>query len=161
MSVSEKDKERMRAYYANNKEQFRAYKVANRAKYNDYRKTRRRQCGYEPSHPNHKKGRHGSWQQRRLRFYALISQVKLMYGCMNPDCGWCKAFSAEQLDYHHIEPKSHCVSQMSGKPVTAVVAEINKCVVLCGNCHRRHHAGGLDLSGIERCNVDEEGRLVG
>ena len=82
-----------------------------------------------------------------------------MYGCMNPGCGWGREFFPEQLDYHHIEPKEHCVSQMSSKP-TKVVAEINKCIVLCSNCHRLHHAGNLPLDGIMKCNIDESGCIV-
>ena len=51
------------------------------------------------------------------------------------------------LDFHHLESedKEHVISEMmryAGKQT--VIAELNKCVALCANCHRKEHAGRLN-----------------
>jgi hypothetical protein len=86
----------------------------------------------------------------------ILDAIQLRYGCMNPDCLWKGPYTAAMLDFHHINPaeKSFCVSQFYGIPVTLLAAEINKCCVLCSNCHRMETWGDLDCSGFVRCTVD-------
>ena len=61
-------------------------------------------------------------------------------------CGYNKC--NEALDFHHIDSstKDRSVSELlcSGS-MAALKEEISKCVVLCANCHREHHAGQLNL----------------
>ena len=48
------------------------------------------------------------------------------------------------LEFHHIEPKFKSFELSSGnlsKPWATVLAEIEKCALLCANCHREIHAG--------------------
>lgn len=52
------------------------------------------------------------------------------------------------LEFHHMDPstKDDTVSNMVGKRRwDAVLAEIEKCVVLCANCHRKVHDGMIAL----------------
>lgn len=48
------------------------------------------------------------------------------------------------LDFHHIKPKKKLFS-LSGsglmKPWVIVKAELDKCALLCSNCHRETHGG--------------------
>lgn len=61
-------------------------------------------------------------------------------------CGYDKHSSG--LDFHHKNPeeKEGTIHQMMNGPapnetnVQKFIAEIKKCVVLCANCHREHHA---------------------
>jgi len=52
------------------------------------------------------------------------------------------------LEFHHKDPKekemniSVMVGQAYGKE--RIKKEINKCIVLCANCHRKEHYAGLD-----------------
>jgi hypothetical protein len=51
------------------------------------------------------------------------------------------------MDYHHTDPdiKDNAVGNMiSGNaPVERVLQEINKCILVCANCHRMlHYAEG-------------------
>lgn len=46
------------------------------------------------------------------------------------------------LDFHHIENKKECISNMVRKMVSleTLQAEMDKCIVLCRNCHAKLHA---------------------
>ena len=59
-------------------------------------------------------------------------------------CGYDKSIAA--LEFHHIDPKEKDFTP-SGKSCSreVFVNELRKCVMLCSNCHREHHAGELDL----------------
>jgi len=68
---------------------------------------------------------------------ALVAKAKAR-PCM--DCG--NQYHAVAMDLHHRDPteKDSLVSQMMGRPVAVIRAEIAKCDVLCAVCHRlRHH----------------------
>ena len=58
-------------------------------------------------------------------------------------CKICKENRPATLDFHHVNPcKSNTkVHQLvsDGHTKIRIVKEINKCVVLCSNCHRIHH----------------------
>lgn len=53
------------------------------------------------------------------------------------------------IDFHHIDEstKSGNLNRMRiDSKKSVVLEEINKCVTLCANCHRKVHAGIIDLS---------------
>ena len=55
------------------------------------------------------------------------------------DCGG--KFPLEVYDFHHIGEKDFTPSYLiSNGSLESIVEEINKCVLLCANCHRIHHA---------------------
>jgi hypothetical protein len=52
-------------------------------------------------------------------------------------------FHPAAMDFHHTDPKAKAI--MPGASVrrwsdARYKAEISKCVLLCSNCHRTHHA---------------------
>ena len=51
------------------------------------------------------------------------------------------------LDWHHLDPttKSFNLSQAPRHQIGKVKRELAKCILLCANCHRLHHAGALDV----------------
>ena len=57
------------------------------------------------------------------------------------ECGECRP---ECLDFHHenVKEKKFSVAGMQSKGFTIerIKEEIEKCIVLCCNCHRAHHA---------------------
>lgn len=75
---------------------------------------------------DHKKDH--AWKREIVRDY------KLAHGCM--DCGY-KAH-AEALDFDHRPgtEKLFSVGNFSNRPLDAIFAEIEKCDVVCANCHR-------------------------
>ena len=61
-------------------------------------------------------------------------------------CGYCKC--VEALDFHHKDPKTKKFG-IGYKGYTrswdAVRAELDKCVIVCANCHREIEAGVVTI----------------
>lgn len=68
---------------------------------------------------------------------AVIDAVKLERGCA--DCGYRGHPAA--LDFHHIDrsTKTRKVSSLAAGPLERAMAEADKCIVLCANCHKLRH----------------------
>ncbi len=77
-------------------------------------------------------------QQSLLYCRRLIAKLKKMKGCLI-----CQENEPCALDFHHVNPaeKDTEISLLNKHSVKKVKAEIRKCVILCSNCHRKHHAG--------------------
>ncbi len=65
----------------------------------------------------------------------------------NP-CKSCGESETVCLDFHHLDPKEKDldVSAMVYHKLENIKLEISKCIVLCSNCHRKVHAGILEIS---------------
>lgn len=57
--------------------------------------------------------------------------------CLN--CGYDKDMAA--LDFHHLDPnkKEYEMSRLMQKPWNTIIKELDKCIILCSNCHRDTH----------------------
>lgn len=55
------------------------------------------------------------------------------------DCGYNKSKSA--LEFHHIDStqKEFSISDGNIKSFNRIITELNKCLLLCANCHREEH----------------------
>lgn len=65
-------------------------------------------------------------------------------------CGFSGLEHPTVLDFHHIsDNKEHNISQMivSGKKKETIIMEIEKCDILCANCHRILHDEGRKCNG--------------
>jgi hypothetical protein len=67
-------------------------------------------------------------------------------GCINPSCPGPR-HNRVVLEFHHVERKEFNISDAlnRGVPLKKIMEELKKCVVLCGNCHKRYHAGEIDV----------------
>ena len=78
-------------------------------------------------------------EKKRLR---QIKQECLDYkGNECSNCGYNKCAAA--LDFHHLDPnqKDFEISRVKNKTITNIVKqELDKCIVLCANCHREVHS---------------------
>jgi len=56
-------------------------------------------------------------------------------------CSKCDESDPDCLDFHHVGEKKDSISQLMAqlKPKEQILAEIEKCIVLCANCHRKLH----------------------
>lgn len=62
-------------------------------------------------------------------------------------CGYNKCVQA--MDFHHIDPNIKSF-QISGgtKSLNKLKQEVDKCILLCSNCHRELHAGLIDINNF-------------
>lgn len=78
-------------------------------------------------------------RMQKQKLYDYINFKKLQSGCTR--CGYNKCPQA--LHYHHIDPKTKLksIAQMivSQRPVQKIEEEIEKCILLCANCHQEMH----------------------
>lgn len=74
----------------------------------------------------------------------FINQYKETKGCK-----FCGETCSICLDFHHKDPKQKesNISRMqnSSHSIKAIQKEISKCIVVCSNCHRKLHAGILQI----------------
>lgn len=91
--------------------------------------TRRSECKY--CHSDYMKQR---YKEKR----EIIEHLKSQCACAK--CGDTRGYV---LDYHHIDPttKENTVARLivGNYRLDKAIQEIEKCVILCANCHREFH----------------------
>jgi hypothetical protein len=167
MPYKDKDKQREyhKEYYHKNKP-----KITANAKKPKRKKKRK---AYLKKYTKRKKGfiatgkakcyrrKRGKYKRRitaRLQEHTrLVGNIKKHYGCMSNDCKWSGEFDYAILDLHHCDPKEKVenVSQLLHRSKQAIAREVNKCVVLCANCHRLYHIRNIQ-SWTTRCSVNDK-----
>lgn len=78
-----------------------------------------------------------------------ISRAKEYLGNKCCICGYTKC--TEALEFHHLDPKEKMfsISSNSNKKWETLLPEINKCVLLCANCHREVEYGHTKFTSSE------------
>lgn len=88
------------------------------------------------------------WRENR----RLLDELKASTPCL--DCGL--SFQPCQIDFDHVRGRKVVgVSQLTGSPWETLLAEVQKCDIVCGNCHRirtqsRHPGRAEAASGRTR-----------
>lgn len=86
-------------------------------------------------------------QKRRDKIKEMAVQYKGGKCCI---CGYNKC--VEALDFHHLDPTQKDFG-IGAKGYTRawskVKEELDKCILVCANCHREIHAGILELDNIK------------
>ena len=161
------DKENQKKYHEDNKERIREQRKEYRRLHAEEIKANKRRYNQLPDVKAKKKvqgsrgyllrredvlQRHATRRRERLEF---IAGVALQYGCQNSGCKWENDFISSQLDFHHLDPTAKVlpVSKMESCSYDRIVTEINKCVVLCKNCHVLVHAGLATVNDSNLCSV--------
>ncbi len=81
-------------------------------------------------------------REKEERWEPLLARAKAL------GCTLCPEDTPVCLVFHHVNPKRKrfmVASYRSRALRGPIVEEMLKCVVLCANCHRRVHNGGLVL----------------
>lgn len=82
-------------------------------------------------------------QRRRDKIKQLAVEYK---GGKCAICGYSKYIGA--LEFHHLEPEQKDFSIGSKgytRGIETVKRELDKCILVCANCHREIHAGLINL----------------
>lgn len=77
-----------------------------------------------------------------------IKRVREWQNSLKTPCIICGEKEPVCIDWHHIDPstKLFTIGANFNKARTSILEEISKCVCLCANCHRKVHAGIINLS---------------
>lgn len=75
-------------------------------------------------------------REKYLYYRKQLNDYKQECACQK--CG-CNKFY--MLDFHHVNPeeKEAKISDLSRVKIENITKELNKCIVLCANCHREFH----------------------
>ena len=80
----------------------------------------------------------------RSRNKKFINEYKSSMGCQ-----FCNENHPACLDFHHISPteKTANISRIANcsKSIESIQNEIDKCILVCANCHRKIHAGIISI----------------
>lgn len=93
------------------------------------------------------RGRHGkhvvAWRQRAKKRAVEYKGGKCQV------CGYCRCIRA--LKFHHLDPnkKDFAISGVS-RAWEAIRSELDKCILVCGNCHDEIHDGLIDVALFTR-----------
>ena len=77
-------------------------------------------------------------KKRKDKLRQEINDLKSQLGCST-----CTENDYRCLDFHHVDPKTKSSTianlKYKGCSMKAILHEIEKCIVLCANCHRKLH----------------------
>lgn len=115
------------------------YRQENREKMKEYNRT------WKEENPDKHREYRASVRRRYKEEWKAYLKPIVDLSCSK--CGYDEHFVA--LDFHHVSNKDFGIATMlQNKPTdankTAMRKEIEKCIVLCSNCHRVHHWGGTE-----------------
>lgn len=81
--------------------------------------------------------RNRSWDQRSIKYKK--EKAVIYKGGKCERCGYDKCIGA--LEFHHINPedKIYAVKNLMVRRWELIQQEIDKCILLCANCHREEH----------------------
>ena len=95
-------------------------------------------------------------QLRRAKVRLMAVEYK--GGCCEI-CSYNRCIEA--LEFHHVDPKTKefgISSKGYSRSWEKVKTEIEKCILLCANCHREYHAGKLQLPQVTVVEKSDEFR---
>jgi NAD-dependent dihydropyrimidine dehydrogenase PreA subunit len=120
-------------------------RIGYRKKYEDNHPERviEQRLRYEQKHHEQIRITASTWQRKKGRQNKLKA-IEYLGG----HCADCKnEFPYYVYDFHHTDPtiKDFEISHIMGRKWENIVPELNKCVLLCANCHRIREYKADDL----------------
>lgn len=108
------------------------------------------QSKYHKKHYLDNKKYYGNKRKLNNRKYRTMGKKFIDEYKSNSCCYFCKENTPCCLDFHHLDPnaKDSNISQMKGhaRNIETIMKEIDKCLVICSNCHRKLHAGLIEVN---------------
>ena len=103
-------------------------------------------------------------RERNQRYYAenretILNRQKAKYKFLSEtfhawrdtlECSMCGFDDGACLDFHHCDPtqKETSIIRQATKSKEKMIEELNKCVVVCANCHRKAHAYNIETDPL-------------
>ncbi len=77
-----------------------------------------------------------SGRQYRKRNAEYVKNIKETASCVE-----CGESHPAVLDFHHVDAveKDFEISRIGSNSLDSLIAELEKCIILCSNCHRKLH----------------------
>lgn len=84
--------------------------------------------------------------RQRNKQIERFTDVGVIWACVR--CGYDKCVAA--IDFHHIDPTEKDFNIASRQCISKerLSNEVNKCIVICRNCHAELHDGLWDISDL-------------
>jgi hypothetical protein len=100
-------------------------------------------CGKEfKNYGNSKRTRCGGCNTKIRRYRAKIAAVKYKGGkCVK--CGWAGNIAAFEFHHKNPEEKDFQIGNVANKKWEIIRKELDKCDLLCSNCHQIEHSNNL------------------
>ena len=103
--------------------------------------------------PEVRKRKHAEYSKKYYEANKPTEKIRLLHNKKQKKVEWdvykatlkcinCGENHPATFDFHHVNPeeKKYSVNDLvSNKRWARVYEEIKKCIVLCANCHRKHH----------------------
>ena len=84
------------------------------------------------------------WQRNGKKLRDKLINFTREVRSKNP-CLICQEHRVNCLEFHHVDPNAKEKAVASCKTMTSLLREIQRCIVLCSNCHSLFHAGDITL----------------
>ena len=104
-----------------------------------------RECSNKTSKDHYNKNKKDYIKRARIRSNEQVRLNKINVSKIKEEghCLHCEEEEKACLDYHHLRDKDKSISRMvhTGICWERIKREIDKCILVCANCHRKIHAG--------------------
>lgn len=97
--------------------------------------------------PDNRRKRCQSCNTKIRRIRTKLAAIKYLGGCC-AECGFNKHPAA--LEFHHVnQDKEFTIGAVSNKSWEVIKKELDKCMLLCSNCHRARHSNRTEPKWLE------------
>ena len=83
------------------------------------------------------------YKENRKKYREKIRQ--LILEAKSCGCAICGEKEPCCLDFHHLHDKEFVIAVGPEVAIARLLKELTKCIVLCANCHRKVHAGLIQI----------------
>lgn len=112
--------------------------------FKDYQQRQRNRCG--------------SCNTKIRRFRAKAAAIKLLGGKCTK-CGWHGNQAAMQFHHKNSNEKDFTIGNVGNKSWDSIKIEMQKCILLCANCHMIEHSSKNDAKFLKEA-LNYKGRIL-
>lgn len=95
------------------------------------------------------------YKEKAVKYRKLYNECWKKYKKTLNGCSVCEEKDSYCLDFHHTKDKEGGIRTfVYNSSLEKLAKEIGKCIILCSNCHRKVHAGHLDVNKYQ--TISEE-----